>query len=331
MTDSRAVLTIATGKKAFVDMAVNLARSFLWWHRQSDIQFQLVTDQKHLIPSDIIGLIQIIEINEGELGEGFSTKLYLDKLAGDGQTLFIDSDCLVFGNLDWVFERFKNHSVSVVGGYISNGEWFGNIASICKQFNVPHIPKFNGGIYYLEKNEISTAVYQTARELEKKYDEIGFVRLRNKPNDEVLMALAMQLHKQQPILDVGMILSDPQACPGGYKIDVINGSCLLINPPAPHKLHQSWYPFEKVSPVIFHFLGYYTEHYPYKMNAFLLKKAIDNKLNINYRLYGLLTIVYPQQLKKMLKNLMRPAYRLLFGIRAVKTDIRSNTDTAFYK
>ena len=46
MSEQRYVLTIATGKKVFVDMAANLARSFLWWHHTgSDIQFQLVTDQ----------------------------------------------------------------------------------------------------------------------------------------------------------------------------------------------------------------------------------------------------------------------------------------------
>src|ERR1700761_392416 len=97
------ILTIATGKGLYVDMAANLARSFLHWHPQTDIQFHLVTDQKQIIPNDIVDRIKTIEIKPGELGEGFSSKLFLDKLAPEGQTLFIDSDCLVFGNLDWVF------------------------------------------------------------------------------------------------------------------------------------------------------------------------------------------------------------------------------------
>jgi len=62
MSDKRYVLTIATGKKTYINMAVNLARSFLWWHKNSNIQFQLVTDQPAFIPADIKNQIKIIKI-----------------------------------------------------------------------------------------------------------------------------------------------------------------------------------------------------------------------------------------------------------------------------
>jgi hypothetical protein len=112
------VLTIATGKKLYIDLAVNLARSFLHWHPNSDIIFRIATDMPQLIPADILAKIQTITIKSGELGFGFSPKLHLDKLADEGQTLFIDSDCLIFERLDYLFERFKGHDVSVVGNYI---------------------------------------------------------------------------------------------------------------------------------------------------------------------------------------------------------------------
>src|SRR5437899_1696335 len=84
--------------------------------------------------------------------------------------------------------------------------------------------------FYLEKGAAATRVYERARALEKQYDEIGFVRLRNRPNDEVIMALAMQLEGMKPLIDDGSIMSDPLACPGKYQIDVVNGNTLLINP-----------------------------------------------------------------------------------------------------
>jgi hypothetical protein len=322
MIEQRYILTIATGKKLYLDMAINLARSFIWWHADSDIIFQLVTDQQKHIPVDMKSKIQVIEIKAGELGDGFSTKLFLDRLASPGQTLFIDSDCLLFGNLDTVFNTFKGHAVSVVGSYIKSGEWFGDITAICRKFNIDKLPKFNGGIYYIEKGVRATAVYQTARDLEKQYDEIGFVRLRNKPNDEVLMALAMQLNNQQPVPDDGTIMSDPQACPGGYKIDTISGERYLYNPPQPNPLHQSQYPFQKVSPVVVHFLGYYTSHYPYRREAYRLKKALDNNLTWLTNVKGLLFIEYPDRLKLSLKNLFRPVYHFIFGTRPVKKSIR---------
>lgn len=316
------VLTIATGKKLYVDMACNLAMSFLYWHPKSDITFQLATDQSSLVPLFLKNKIQIIPIKPGELGEGFSPKLHLDKLVSDGQTLFVDSDCLIFENLDLVFEKFKGRDISVIGTYIANGEWFGEIKKICKLFNVPHIPKFNGGVYYLEKGPIASKVYEKARELEKKYDEIGFVRLRNKPNDEVLMALAMQLFNQIPIADDGTILGDPLACPGDSFLDIIKGERWLTNPAAPNPLHQSWYPFTKVSPLIVHFLGSYTQMYPYKKEVYRLNKGIRNRLNIIVEINAILIIQYPAQVKEFLKKTLRPFYHLIFGVRKVKQSNR---------
>ncbi|MES2267305.1 MAG: hypothetical protein V4520_11115 [Bacteroidota bacterium] len=298
-------------------MAANLARSFLLWHSYTDIQFKLITDQQDLIPADLKHKIQVHAISHGEFGEGFSSKLHLDEFASEGQTLFIDSDCLIFDNIEFLFERFKGRAVSVVGNYIKDGEWFGDIKSIITRFNIPHLPKFNGGIYYLEKGATASSVYTTARKLEAEYDSIGFVRLRNRPNDEVLMSLAMQLHSQEPILDDGTIMSDPQACPGGYQIDVIKGKRWLLNPRAPSPLHQHWYPFTKVSPAIVHFLGYYTTHYPYKREAYRLYKFSNSKLNLWAKLKALWGIEMPMRIKTTIKQKLRPIYRLLLGTRKV--------------
>jgi hypothetical protein len=217
-----------------------------------------------------------------------------------------------------VFDKFKGHPVSVIGGIISIGEWFGDVVSICNKFNIPHYPKFNGGIYYLEKGILASKVYQTARDLVESYDDIGFVRLRNHANDEVLMALAMQLNNQRPVPDDGTIMSDPLACPGDYRIDVIAGTTLLTNPSYPNDRHQKWYPFTKVSPIIVHFLGNYTDAYPYKREVYRLKKAFNYKLNFLTEGLALMLFEYPQRMKNNLKNIMRPIYYHLFGHRNVK-------------
>jgi hypothetical protein len=305
---TRSVITIATGKELYVRLAINLARSFFWWHKDTDINFILVTDLDLVLPADLTNKVQLKHINADEVGTGFSSKLYLDKLAPQGQTLFIDSDCLVFGNLNWLFERFKGHAVSVVGNYMTDGEWFGNITQIRHAFNLPHLPKFNGGIYYLEKGEKASAVYGTARDLEKRYDEIGFVRLRNKPNDEVLMALAMQLHDQQPVIDDNTIMSDPQAYPGDFHVNVIIGNRWLSNGK------------KKISPVIVHFLGDYTHHYLYKINVYRLQNIYSNRLLTE--LMGLTTIAYPALIKTNLKNLFRPIYHFIGGYRKIKPSER---------
>jgi hypothetical protein len=318
----RNIITIAVGKKLYIDMAVNLYHSFINWNSLNDIEFHIVTDNPQLITTFGSHKLNIIAINPGELGTGFSSKLHLDKLAPEGQTLFIDSDCLIFGDLNFVFNRFKGRAVSVIGTYINKGDWFGDIAHICNQFNIPNLPKFNGGIYYLEKGETANKVYELARSLEKKYDEIGFKRLRGKPNDEVLMALALALNKQEPILEDATIMSDPQACPGKYKIDLIKGFTELINPLKPNAKHQEWYPFHIINPVIFHFLGYYTNYYPYQREVKRLNYHLKSELSVRREIQIYIQIELVNKLSVFFKDLLRPIYHLFFGFRKIKTSDR---------
>ena len=315
------VITLATGKKFYFDLAINLARSFILWNKNSNINFYIVTDLTYEMPKDLVGFIDIISIKQNEFGLGFTPKLFLDKVAPPGQTLFIDSDCLIFGDLLPIFEKFKGKKVSVVGNYISSGEWFGNISTICAKFSIPHLPKFNGGIYYLENGAAATEVYALARKIETKYDELGFVRLRGRPNDEVIMALAMQLNSMEPFIDDGNIMSDPQACQGGYQIDVLNGKRWLLNP-IKHAQYQSWYPFTRVEPLIFHFLGSYTQDYPYRREIYLLEKLMNNKLNWSTKIYSILTIEAPNRLKQNFKKIFRPIFRVIFGTRKIRKSER---------
>ena len=319
----RYVLTIATGKPIYIQMAVNLARSFKLWHQHSNIKFAIATDQSQLIPPDLSD-IQIIELKPNQYGQGFSPKLHLDKISPADETLFIDADCLCFGSLEPVFERFKGRAVSVIGGTISNGEWFGDIATICQKFDLKSLPKFNGGIYYLSKGEITDLVYATARELEPQYDEIGLVRLRNRPNDELLMAIAMALHKQTPIHDDGSIMSDPQCCQGAITIDVLRGNSRLVNPPFPDKKHQDWYPFVKVSPLIVHFLGHHASIYPYTREEMRLSLVSTNKRLPIWTINIWVTLVcsIPQLSIRTFKNIFRSLYHQVFGVRNISVSER---------
>ena len=303
-------------------MAVNLARSFKLWNDGSGIEFYLVTDLPQHLPEDVKAFVKIIQVQPGEFGAGFTPKLYLDKLAPKGQTIFIDSDCIIYGSILPVFEKFSGHAVAVIGGYIADGEWFGNIAGICKKFNVKKLPKFNGGVYYVENGYKAEKVYEMAREFEKQYDEIGFVRLRGRPNDEVVVALAMAMNDEQPIPDDGTLMSDPLTCPGKYVTNVITGKTALLNPPKPSPLRQESYPFVNVSPVIVHFLGAETQSYQYKSDAHRLELIINDKYNLvnKMKLYG--QIEFPARLITICKNIFRPVYRKFLGTRKIKVSDR---------
>lgn len=318
----KGVLTLATGKPFYFEIALNLARSFVFWHRGSAIRFFIATDLEIELPRDLAG-VSLLKFQPGELGKGFSAKLQLDRMAPAGKTLFVDADCLCVGSLEPVFARFSGRPVSVVGGSISSGDWFGDVASVCARIGVAELPKYNGGIYYLERGGASETVYARARDLEKDYDDLGLARLRGQPNDELLMAMAMALHGLKAIPDDSTIMSDPQACPGGLGVDVLMGWSRLVNPPPPDRRHQAWYPFVVVHPVVVHFLGDNTSSWQYQAEVY--KLALVSRYSIPVSIAWTSVFLFyqiPARCMQRLKDLLRPLYRWLFGVREVKPSKR---------
>ena len=261
---ARAVFTIATGKPVYLTMAVALARSFRLWHRSSDIRFCLATDRERAeLPADLADL-DLVRLETGQFGFGFTPKLSLDLIAPAEQSLFIDADSLCVGSLEPAFAALAGHAVSVIGREITDGGWSGaDVAGVCRRFGIPALTRFNGGLYYLEPGAACTRVYETARELLPRYDEIGFERLRGACNEEPIMALAMALCGQQPIAETGAIMNTIHAAPGGLRIDVLRGRAVLRNPPG-HPRHNAWYLLDELHPVIVHFCGWDPDRHPYR-------------------------------------------------------------------
>lgn len=315
--NSRAVLTIATGKRLYLDMAIALARSFQWWHRGSDIEFCIATDSADALPPDLEG-VRVLRFAPGELGVGFSMKLKLDRLAPADQTLFIDSDSLCLGPLDALFDRFQGSGVSVLGAHVSEGEWFGDIARQCAHFGVPALPRFNGGVYYLERGALGTSVYDKARELEAHYDELGLVRLRGSPNEELLMSISMALHGCRLLEDDGHFYGDFFAHPCLEELDLLRGRVRLRNPPESHPAHRPGYPVRTIEPRIVHFLGDFTSKWPYRTEVRTLALVGRGVPPALARTLVRLGYRAPAKCGEALRDLLRPAYRRLFGYRAVR-------------
>lgn len=317
----RAVITLALGPAVYRAMAVNLARSIRRWHAPADLPIVLVTDSLEPLPPDLAD-VRLLKLEPHELGVGFQTKLHLDRLAPARCTLFIDADCLVYEPLDRIFSRLAGRPVATVGHAISTGEWFGDIANLCRTMGLASIPKFNGGLYYLEQGSASSAVYQQARSLVARYDELGLVRLRNQPNDELLMALSMAQAGLAAFPDDGTFMADPQSCPGPMSLDVLTGRRQLTNPPSPSPLHRDWYPFVSVAPAIVHFLGEHAQLYPYRTEAARLALRARGWPNAVSGAFASTCIQFPGWLRTSAKNLLRPLYRRILGARSIKPSPR---------
>jgi hypothetical protein len=312
----RSVLTIATGKQIYIDMAVNLARSFLRWHSGSDILFCLATDQPEAVPADVRPRIRVVDTRHLKQMTGFSIKLYIDQLAQTQYTLFIDADCLVYGRLEPVFDKFKGHSVSAIGDVQTEGEFFCNVSRTMQQLSLPYLPRFVGGIYYLEKNDTSRHVFDYARTLLPQYDALNLVRLRGKENEEPLVAIAMAAHGQRPIAEDGSIKADRMFF-HHCSTNVRRGKARLWNqdafPPG------AYYQIREAVPVVVHYNNDFAENYEYLSEVSRLHFTgvrawpgllVEPLVAARYTLPGKAT--------QLLKNRLRTYYRMVFGVRKVK-------------
>lgn len=317
---SRSVLTIATGKPLYLQLAATLARSFRLWNEGHGIGFAIATDRPDALPPDL-GWVETIPLRPGQYGAGFSPKLYLNELAPAERTLFVDADCLCVGSLGPAFEAFEGRPVATIGRVVADGEWFGDVAAISEQFGVRGLPRFNGGVYYLERGEVSDRVFREAQGLEARYDEIGFQRLRERPNDEVLISLAMAIHGLDPLPEDGTVMNSTLAAPGGLEVDAFRGHSRLLNPPD-HPDHNAWYAQDELRPVLVHFLGSEVGRFPYRREELRLARRAGGWPAWAATAWADLTFSAPWTARERVKSALRPVYRRLVGVRAVR-DARS--------
>jgi hypothetical protein len=315
---SRAVITLATTKPVFVRMAFALARSFLYWNRDPALRFFLVTDLAVELPADLAA-VEIIRVAPGSLGQGFSPKLCLDGLLPADRTLFLDSDCLCFGPLDGVFARFAGRPVGVVGDMLLTGTWFCDIDHTRQRLGLGPMPRFNGGLYYLERGREVSALYARARELEAQYDALGLVRLRGRPNDEILLSIALAERGLAVVPEDGTILGNVDTIyPVMHELDVLRGVCRMSNPPPSDPRHLPEHPVAEARPRIVHFLDYCSDKWPYR--AEVLKLDLVQAVGLPPAVARLLadgTIGLAGRSADAVKDTLRPLYRRLFGARRI--------------
>jgi hypothetical protein len=317
----KTVFTVAAGQKLYLDFAVNLAMSFIYWNKGNGISFVLITDLPEYIPKEISTRITVVKVNPDEIGQGFSSKLVLDKHLQSGQNLFIDADCLIYSDLNPVFDKLRGHTATVIGHTITEGIDIGftyNVADLLQKLNLSYYPIFCGSVYYFEKNQLLLDFFDYSKNLLTVYDEIGLVRLRNKENEEPLIGLAMAKYNQMPYKDDGSIKSDRMHFDYCSK-NILTGRRRLWvknNPPKPFSST-----LQEASPVVIHYNARYTEGHEYKSDVLRLRLifkgytlTLVNSFVFVYEMLatGILTI------ETIIKDTFRPIYRSLMGTRQVK-------------
>lgn len=264
------VITFATNKLTYAWFALNCAQSIVI---HNDLKVFIVSNLSFPIPAKFKQHIFVISPKPEHISLGIEIKLHIDEYLQTLHTLFIDSDCICFGDVSKIFDEARNQDVTVAGNIVPAQNWCGaqQAETIKKHFGLDELIRFNGGLYYIKKSTVSTVIYNKAREIAVQYDNLGFHRINDKGiNEEGPMSIAMMLNRQQPMADDGSLITDTHTDQRPNTINVLTGELLMRNPSYPSRNHRSWYP-TLYKPIILHFGGANLKAYPYRSQSLLLK------------------------------------------------------------
>jgi len=310
----KAVVTIAVGRIYYLQLAKNLIKSFLIWNGASAIKLLVLTDNTTYFeefrnnPKVIVKLLALEESQKS-----FTSKfLLIDHIVAE-ENLFIDCDCLIYKPLDSIFDTMSAYDFTAIGEERTSGDFFCDIKEMINKFNVIAMPVFVGSVYYFKNNHISKSVFAKALELKERYDELDFIRLRGKENEEPLFALSMALYNQHPIPDNETIKADRMFYDTS-KTNVLKGKTKL------KRVNQADQSTIVCEPAIVHFNDSYSESANYLMEEARLKIAGRNstlaEIDIMFRYY------FKERATSIFKFVFRPIYHLLLGPSKVHSNKR---------
>jgi hypothetical protein len=148
---------LAVGPDRYLEMGVTCAQSL----RRIDPKrpIQLVTDRSSYT-SPLFS--EITEFRYPELS-GPLAKLKLHEHAVFDQTMYIDSDCIAFRDVEFFWTLLQTQGVALLGTKKTEGKWHGgDLADWCRRFGIPYVVKTNTGFMFITKQDATRELFETA-------------------------------------------------------------------------------------------------------------------------------------------------------------------------
>ncbi len=198
MNEEKGFITLATGKEEYFQLAVNLLYSYRLFCK-NPLPFAIVTDRENEYTREFDDVVLI----EGGASNSYLDKLRLGECLPYEENIFIDSDCLAYGDINQLFEYFVGtDDFSCFGRVLPLDDktgWFEyeNLGKMKERVN--YVVGLHGGIYFMRRGEICNRVFATAKEMVSDYTKYKFKGKFATPGDEPLIALAMAVNQCKPI------------------------------------------------------------------------------------------------------------------------------------
>ena len=239
MNKTKGFSTIATGKEEYYRLAANLLQSYRHFCDEP-LPFALLADRENEFTAAFDDVL---------IFENGATNSYLDKLSlGEylpyDINIFIDADCLAYGNLNQLFEIFdKADDFSCFGRVLPLDDktgWFEyeNLGELKER--VSYIVGLHGGIYYIRRGEMTCKIFDQARAMVPDYAKYGFKGKFDTPGDEPLVALAMALHGCHPIPFVKNAICCYWEHVGQCDLDISSGKAVVKETPQWETMLMHW-------------------------------------------------------------------------------------------
>ena len=192
----RGFVTIATGKDHYYRIARNLLNSYRL--NAGKYPFAIICDRenKYTAAFDKVVLLK-------DPANCYLDKLRLFDCLPFDETIFIDADCLVYGDIDRWWELFEKADDFSVFGYASEDlastkGWFRTVGMGKYRDRIHFVPSFSGGVYFLRNTGKCGQVFEIAKEAVAHYHDYPFALFKN-PTDEPVIALGMAVADCRPV------------------------------------------------------------------------------------------------------------------------------------
>lgn len=197
MNQTLGFFTVATGDEHYYRIAENLLHSYL--HFTSDPKpFAILCDRENTYTRSFDKVILLES----------PTNSYLDKLSLYDYlpwdvSIFIDADCLAYGDLNELLSVFEHaDDFCCVGRVLPLDDktgWFNYEDLGDLQSKVSYCVGLHGGIYFIRRTGTARAVFDTAKQIAQDYSRYRFKGKFSTPGDEPILALSMALNSCKPI------------------------------------------------------------------------------------------------------------------------------------
>ena len=186
---TRGFITIATGKEMYFQFARNLLLSY---HVYCDapLPFAILCDRENAYTA-LFDDVVLFEKTE----HPYFDKFELLKIAPYDETIFIDSDCLAYGDLNQFWDYFAGADAFSASG--TNYPMDSDRGLFRKEEIGPYTgrvhwkPDIHGGLYYIRKGETCDAIYRECRYIAEHYGDFRWPDYCAPFADEPVLCLAM--------------------------------------------------------------------------------------------------------------------------------------------